>query len=295
MSAARVVTLPGALGETRRGQTAGFVRRFARRRLALAGLAMLAGLVLLALVGILLGGDPTQQNVIDRLQPPNGRYWFGTDELGRNVFARLANGTPISLVSGMISVALGLIVGVTVGVVAGYVERWIGLTLMALVDLLLALPAILLAITVAARVGAGLPAAMAAAGLLGVPTYARLARASTLELKRRELVDAARATGASDARIMTRHVLPNILTPLIVQATIGVGNAILLVSALGFLGLGAQPPTPEWGRMLSDAQRYVTDAPWIAIFPGLAITVTVLGFNLVGDGLRDALDPALAR
>jgi peptide/nickel transport system permease protein len=151
----------------------------------------------------------------------------------------------------------------------------------------------LLAITVAARIGAGLTAAMVAAGMVGLPAYARLSRASTLEVKRREMIDAARAMGASDARIMTRHILPNILTPLIVQSTIGVGNAILLVSSLGYLGLGAQPPTPEWGRMLSDAQRFITAAPWMGIFPGLAISLTVLGFNLAGDGLRDALDPTL--
>jgi peptide/nickel transport system permease protein len=166
---------------------------------------------------------------------------------------------------------------------------------MAFMDLLLALPAILLAITVAARVGAGLPAAMVAAALVGLPAYARLARASTLSVKRREMIDAARAMGATDRQIMVRHILPNILTPLVVQSTIGVGNAILLVSALGFLGLGAQPPTPEWGRMLAEAQRYVIDAPYIGIFPGLAISLTVLGFNLTGDGLRDALDPSTGR
>jgi peptide/nickel transport system permease protein len=270
-----------------------FASRFLQYRPARAGAVLLLGLLALAIVGPLVSGSATEQHIVDRLQPPSSRYWFGTDEVGRDVFARIAQGAPISLASGIASVAIGLAVGVTIGVVAGYVEGWVGLVTMALVDLLLALPAILLAITVAARVGAGLPAAMLAAGVLGVPTFARLSRASTLELKRRELVDAARAIGASDLRIMTRHVLPNILTPLIVQATIGIGNAILLVSALGFLGLGAQPPTPEWGRMLSDAQRYVTNAPWTGIFPGLAISLTVLGFNLAGDGLREALDPSL--
>jgi peptide/nickel transport system permease protein len=154
---------------------------------------------------------------------------------------------------------------------------------------MLALPAILLAITIAARLGPGLRSAMIAAGLVGLPNYARLARASTLAVKRREYVQAAQALGASRARIMFRHVLPNILTPLIIQATIGVGNAILLVSALGYLGIGAQQPTPEWGRMLSDAQKYILDATYIGIFPGLAIALTVIGFNLAGDGLQDAL------
>ena len=157
------------------------------------------------------------------------------------------------------------------------------------------MPSILLAITVAARIGAGLTAAMVAAGMVGLPAYARLSRASTLEVKRREMIDAARAMGASDARIMTRHILPNILTPLIVQSTIGVGNAILLVSALGFLGLGAQPPASEWGTMLADSREFILRAWWVVTFPGACILITVLAFNLFGDGLRDALDPKLKR
>ncbi|MFT4040500.1 MAG: ABC transporter permease [Thermomicrobiales bacterium] len=268
-----------------------FARRFARNQGAVAGTVILLLLVIVAVIGPFLVRDGTIQNVPQRLSPPSAEYWFGTDDLGRDIFARVVRGAPISLAAGIISVAIGLALGLTIGVVAGYREGRVGLGLMALVDLLLALPAILLAITVAARVGAGLPAAMLAAGLVGLPAYARLTRASTLAIKRQEMVEAARAMGASDSRIVSRHIVPNVLTPLIVQSTIGVGNAILLVSALGFLGLGAQPPTPEWGRMLADAQRYVLNAPYIGIFPGLAISLTVLGFNLMGDGLRDALDP----
>ncbi|HEU0114362.1 MAG TPA: ABC transporter permease [Thermomicrobiales bacterium] len=269
------------------------LRQFAHNRGAVAGDLILIALCIVAVIGPRLVGDPIAQDVLARLTPPEAAHLFGTDELGRDVFSRVVNGAPISLLSGLASVAIGLALGGIVGIVAGYREGRLGLGLMALVDLLLALPAILLAITVAARIGAGLTAAMVAAGFVGLPAYARLSRASTLEVKRREMIDAARAMGASDARIMTRHILPNILTPLIVQSTIGVGNAILLVSSLGFLGLGAQPPTPEWGRMLSDAQRFITAAPWMGIFPGLAISLTVLGFNLAGDGLRDALDPTL--
>ncbi len=272
-----------------------FRRRVARNRGAVAGVAILIMLAVVAVIGPFLVRDPVAQNIPGRLNPPNATYWFGTDDLGRDVFARVVSGAPISLAAGLASVVIGLAVGTVVGTVAGYAEGRIGLGLMAAMDLLLALPAILLAITVAARVGAGLPAAMLAAGLVGLPAYARLSRASTLAVKRREMIDAARAIGATDREIVTRHIVPNILTPLIVQSTIGVGNAILLVSALGFLGLGAQPPTSEWGRMLSDAQRYVTDAPYIGIFPGLAISLTVLGFNLTGDGLRDALDPTFGR
>jgi peptide/nickel transport system permease protein len=282
-----------ATAQTRPGRR--FVRRFARNRGAVAGVAILVVLTAVAILGPFFVRDPVGQNIRERLEPPNATYWFGTDDLGRDIFARVVSGAPISLASGLASVVIGLGLGTLVGTVAGYVEGRAGLTLMAFVDLLLALPAILLAITVAARLGAGLPAAMLAAGLVGLPAYARLSRASTLAVKRREMVDAARAIGATDRQIVQRHIVPNILTPLIVQSTIGVGNAILLVSALGFLGLGAQPPTPEWGRMLADAQRYVTSAPYIGIFPGLAISLTVLGFNLAGDGLRDALDPTAGR
>ncbi|MCD6031074.1 MAG: peptide/nickel transport system permease protein [Thermomicrobiales bacterium] len=282
-----------ATAQTRPGRR--FVRRFARNRGAVAGVAILVVLTAVAILGPFFVRDPVGQNIRERLEPPNATYWFGTDDLGRDIFARVVSGAPISLASGLASVVIGLGLGTLVGTVAGYVEGRAGLALMAFVDLLLALPAILLAITVAARLGAGLPAAMLAAGLVGLPAYARLSRASTLAVKRREMVDAARAIGATDRQIVQRHIVPNILTPLIVQSTIGVGNAILLVSALGFLGLGAQPPTPEWGRMLADAQRYVTSAPYIGIFPGLAISLTVLGFNLAGDGLRDALDPTAGR
>jgi peptide/nickel transport system permease protein len=270
-------------------------RRFVRNRLAVVGTLLLLILALIALVGPYVTDNPRQQNVRVRLQGPSWDHWFGTDETGRDIFARVVNGARISILSGLASVAVGLAGGTLLGIVAGYLGGRAGLAIMALVDLMLALPAILLAITIAARLGPGLTSAMLAAGLVGLPIYARLARGSTLTIKRREFVDAARATGLTNAAIMRRHILPNILTPLIVQSTIGVGNAILLVSALGYLGLGAQPPTPEWGRMLSDAQRYILDAAYIGIFPGLGIALTVLGFNLAGDGLRDALDPVARR
>lgn len=272
-----------------------FLRDFSKNRLAVLGLVILAALVLLALVGPWLTDSPTHQNIRDRLLSPNSKYWFGTDEFGRDVFARFVNGARISIVTGLVSVLVGITIGVFLGITAGYFEGRIGMVIMAFVDLMLALPAILLAITIAARLGTGLPSAMLAAGFVGMPGYARLARGSTLSIKRREFVEAARASGGGDVWIMVRHILPNIMTPLIVQATIGVGSAILLVSALGYLGLGAQPPTSEWGRMLSDAQRHILDAAYIGIFPGAGIALTVLGFNLVGDGLRDALDPSTRR
>lgn len=268
-----------------------WVNRFTSNRIAVAGLVILAVLGLAAIVGPFLVADPIQQDVQSRFLKPDRNHWFGTDELGRDIFARTVHGARISIAAAFVSVAVGMVTGAIIGLTAGYLEGRAGLGLMALIDLLLAIPAILLAITLAARVGPGLTSAMLAAGLVGLPGYARLARGTTLVIKRRDFVDAARVSGMTNAVIMRRHILPNIITPLSVQATIGVGNAILLVSALGFLGLGAQPPAAEWGRMLSDAQRYILNAPYIGIFPGLGIALTVIGFNLAGDGLRDALDP----
>jgi peptide/nickel transport system permease protein len=276
-----------AAPEVRRGLS--FWDRFKRNRLAVIGLLILLVLGVAAVIGPSLVAPPREQHVIDRFQRPSLDHWFGTDEVGRDIFARVVNGARIWIASALAAVAVGLGGGTLLGLIAGYLEGRIGLAIMAAMDLMLALPAILLAITIAARLGPGLTSAMIAAGLVGLPNYARLARGSALAVKRREFVDAATALGASRSRIMLRHILPNILTPLIVQATIGVGNAILLVSALGYLGIGAQQPTPEWGRMLSDAQKYVLDATYIGIFPGLAIALTVIGFNLAGDGLRDAM------
>jgi peptide/nickel transport system permease protein len=283
-----------AVIDPRRGQSR-FLRRFVRNRLALAGAAIVFILVVIAIVGPTFTSDPREQNVRARLEGPSWSHPFGTDEVGRDILSRVINGSRISLGAGLASVAVGLIAGTILGVIAGFIGGNTSLTIMAFVDLLLALPAILMAITIAARLGPGLTSAMLAAGIVGLPVYARLARGSTLTVKRREYVEAAKATGLTNTAIMRRHILPNILTPLIVQSTIGVGNAILLVSALGYLGLGAQPPTPEWGRILSDAQRYILDASYLGIFPGVAIALTVLGFNLAGDGLRDALDPVTRR
>ena len=270
-------------------------RQFTRNRLAVAGTLILIALVLLAIFGPLFVADPRAQDVPNRFQKPSWQHWFGTDELGRDIFARTVYGARISLASALTAVVVALSIGTTIGLIAGYLEGKVGLWLMALIDLLLAIPAILLAITLAARLGPGLTSAMIAAGLVGLPAYARLARGSALQVKRQEYVTAAQVNGRSSAGIIRTHVFPNTLTPVIIQATIGVGNAILLVSALGYLGVGAQPPTSEWGRMLSDAQKYILTDPYIAIFPGVAIALTVIGFNLAGDGLRDAFDPVVKR
>jgi peptide/nickel transport system permease protein len=264
--------------------------RFAANRAAVLGLAIVAVLCLLAIVAPFLTVDPDKQNVPERMQSPSWSHLFGTDDFGRDLFSRVVNGGRVSLLAGFVSVAIGLAVGALIGIVSGYFQGRLGTFLMAVIDLLLALPPILLAITLAARFGSGLNTAMISAGIVGIPGFARIARASTLSVNRREFTDAARALGASNASIIRRHILPNIVSPLIVQATVGIGAAILLVSALGFLGLGAQPPQAEWGRMLNDAKRFVFDAAYMGIFPGLAIALTVFGFNLAGDGLRDALE-----
>jgi peptide/nickel transport system permease protein len=270
-------------------------RQYTRNRLAVAGTIILIALALIAIFGPFLVADPRAQDVPNRFAHPSREHWFGTDELGRDIFARTVNGARISLASALIAVAVALCIGTTIGLIAGYLEGKVGLWLMALIDLLLAIPAILLAITLAARLGPGLTSAMIAAGLVGLPAYARLARAASLQVKRQEYVTAAQVTGLSRSGIIRKHIFPNILTPVIIQSTIGVGSAILLVSALGYLGVGAQPPTPEWGRMLSDAQKYILTEPYIAVFPGVAIALTVIGFNLAGDGLRDAFDPVVKR
>jgi peptide/nickel transport system permease protein len=270
-------------------------RQYTRNRLAVAGTIILIALALIAIFGPFLVADPRAQDVPNRFAHPSREHWFGTDELGRDIFARTVNGARISLASALAAVSVALCIGTTIGLIAGYLEGNVGLWLMALIDLLLAIPAILLAITLAARLGPGLNSAMIAAGLVGLPAYARLARAASLQVKRQEYVTAAQVTGLSRTGIIRKHIFPNILTPVIIQSTIGVGSAILLVSALGYLGVGAQPPTSEWGRMLSDAQKYILTEPFIAIFPGIAIALTVIGFNLAGDGLRDAFDPVVKR
>lgn len=282
---------PAGLMIPERMQSRGVWSRFLRNKMAVAGLALITALVAIALIAPFFAPDPNKQNVPERLQSPSLQHWFGTDDFGRDIFSRVANGGRVSLLAGVVSVAIGLAFGATLGIVAGYFEGRTGILIMAVMDILLALPAILLAIAMSARLGPGLTTAMIAAGVIGIPGYARLARSSTLAAKRRDYTLAATALGANHGTIMRRHILPNIVSPLIIQTAIGIGSAILLVSALGYLGLGAQPPQAEWGRMLNDAKRFVFDAVYIGVFPGLAIMLTVLGFNLAADGLRDALDP----
>lgn len=233
-------------------------------------------------------------DLVNQLKEPSLEHWMGTDEQGRDVMNRIAHGAQASLGVGLSSVAIAVIIGTVLGLVSGFVGRTVDLVLMFLMDIMLAFPGLLLAIAIVALAGPGLRNSLLAIAIVSIPVYARIARSTVLSLKEQEFVTAARCVGASSARILFRHVFPNSLSPILVQGTLGIASAILEIAALGFLGLGQQPPYPEWGAMLADSVKYLTSgAWWVLLFPGLAIMLTVLGFNLLGDGLRDALDPRL--
>lgn len=277
------------MSATPRSRTA---RRFLRHRGAVTGLVLIGFLLMVAVAAPWVAPhSPIEQDLSRRLQPPSAEHFFGTDDFGRDLFSRVLHGSRISLAVGVVAVLLGLSIGGTLGLVAGYFGGKADLLLMRAVDVLLAFPAILLAIAVVAALGPSLTNAMIAVGITGIPVYARLTRGVVLQVKGLEFVTAARALGAADARILFRAVLPNCMAPLLVQTTLGLATAILDAAGLSFLGLGAQPPTPEWGAMLSQGRQLVLDAPWALTAPGLAILASVLGFNLLGDGLRDLFDP----
>jgi len=269
-------------------------RRMRRNRTAMLGLAVL---VLFAISGIfapyLAPYDPYRSDLEGSLIGPSRTHWLGTDELGRDILTRIVYGARVSMVIGAISVSIGVALGVPVGLFAGYFGGRFDLFSQRVIDVLLGFPGIILAIVLVTMLGVGLINVMIAVGIVSVPTYARLIRGQVLALKSLEFVEAARVLGGSTARIVFRHILPNTLAVLIVQTTLQVASAILSAAALGFLGLGVQQPTAEWGAMLSTARQYIQLAPHTLIFPGLAIMLTVLGFNLLGDGLRDALDPRM--
>jgi peptide/nickel transport system permease protein len=271
-----------------------FGRVLARRRVALIGAVVIALMALLAVVGPFIAPyDPISQRLLDRLQPPSASHWMGTDHLGRDILSRLLFGARITLGIALAAASVAAFVGIVVGTTAGYYGGRLDGVLMRVVDLLLALPSVLFALTIIAALGSSVPNLVVAIACAGVPTFARLARGSALSIRTADYIESARAVGAGDARIVIQHILPNISAPLIVQFTLLFSNAVLAASALSFLGLGVQPPTPEWGAMLSDARSVMQTAPHVAIFPGCAILLSVLGLNLLGDGLRDALDPRL--
>lgn len=237
--------------------------------------------------------DPIKQDLRSSLQPPSSTHFFGTDVHGRDIFSRVLYGAAISLRIGALGTLIGATIGVTFGLIAGFYGGLSDNLIMRAMDVLLAFPGLLLAIAIVAVIGPGLENVIIAVGVFSVPEFARLVRGSILSTKQQEFMVAAQVVGARDARVMTHHLLPNVLAPILVLATLRIATAILTAASLSFLGLGAQPPTPEWGAMLADGREYMVLAPHVATFPGLAILVTVLGFNLLGDGLRDALDPRL--
>lgn len=271
-------------------------RTFRKNRLALAGLIIIVFFILMAFAAPYISPyDYKEQVLADRLQAPSAEHWFGTDDLGRDVFSRVLHGARISLWVGFFSVIGSIIAGALLGLIAGYYGKWADMLISRLFDILLAFPAILLAIAIVAILGPSLQNALLAIAIVNIPTYGRLVRSRVLSLRQEEFITSARTLGAGNMRILFRHILPNSLTPLIVQGTLGIGTAIIEAAALGFLGMGAQPPDPEWGKMLSDSRQFLQKAPWTLIFPGLSIMFTVLGFNLLGDGLRDTLDPKMAK
>lgn len=237
--------------------------------------------------------DPIQMDPNQLFMPPSAEHWFGTDQYGRDILSRIIHGTKYSFQLGFISVGIAAFFGVILGLIAGYYGAWADSILMRLIDIMLAFPGILMALVVVAVLGPSLNNAMIAVGVSAIPSYTRLVRGSILAAKSYVYVEAARAVGCRDFRIVMRHLLPNIVAPIIVFSTLGIALAIITGSSLSFLGLGAQPPTPEWGAMLSTGRDYLRRQPWISTFPGLAIMVTVLAINLLGDGLRDALDPRM--
>jgi peptide/nickel transport system permease protein len=267
-------------------------RRFARNRLALVGFLIFVGIVVLAVFAPWIApASPIKTDFTAYLQPPGPRHLLGTDELGRDVLSRIIFGARASLEAGLISVGMAIAAGLPLGIVAGFYRGRLDDLLMRLTDAMLSFPQLILALAVAAVLGPGLAKAMIAIAVVLMPVFMRIMRAQVLTEREREYVAAARALGAADRRIIWRHLLPNSFAPIVVQGSLNVASAIITEATLSFLGLGTQPPTPAWGSMLNAAQQYLTQAPWLSFWPGLAIAITVLGVNVAGDGLREIWDP----
>ncbi len=265
-----------------------------KNRLAMVGLVLIGCLLVLAVIGPFVSPyNPLLPDPVNRLKGSSGSHLFGTDSLGRDILSRVIFGSRISIIIGLIAVSISLVPGTLLGLLSGFYGKKLDEPIMRFMDIMLAFPAILLAIFITAILGPSLLNTMIAVGIVYIPHYARIVRSSVLALKEQEYVQAVRSIGGTNFRIIALHILPNTIPPIIVYGTLGMGTAVLQAAALGFLGLGAQPPTPEWGAMLSEGRQYIQLAPHVAAFPGLAIFILVLGFNLFGDGLRDLLDPSL--
>jgi len=272
-----------------------FLSRLLRARLAGVGLVIIIVFVFAALLAPLIAPySPTKQQITNGLKPPTLEHWLGTDQLGRDNFSRILYGGQASLQVGIFAVGIAMIIGVTLGLIAGYWDNsWVEAIIMRAMDALLAFPALVLALALVAALGPNLRNAIIAVGIVGIPAYARLTRGQVLTVKERDFVEAARSLGASNVRIILAHILPNVTAPLIVQSSLGIAGAILAEAALSFLGLGVQPPTPSWGEMLNAGRGYIEIDPWLILGPGMAIFLCVLGFNFLGDGIRDVLDPRM--
>lgn len=278
-------------GATSRASSRAFAKLIRNRSALIGGTIVLVFLAMALLAPLLPLADPLKSNFLAIRKPPSELYWFGTDELGRDQVSRLFFGAQASLLAGIVSVLIALGVGVPVGLVAGWYGGWIDIVISRITEALLACPFLILAIAFAAVLGPSLTNAMIAIGLSAVPIFIRLVRGQVITVKTEDFVEGARAVGVKDHVILFRHVAPNTLAPIVVQSTLFMAQAIILEAALSFLGLGQQPPAPSWGQMLNVAKNFMEQAPWMSVAPGIAIFLTVLGFNLLGDGLRDALDP----
>ncbi|PZO00766.1 MAG: diguanylate cyclase [Hyphomicrobiales bacterium] len=291
MAVTETVALTGPAEPILRPRPSVLARLF-RNRSALIGGAVVLAFVLMAVLAPLLPlADPLKSNFLAIRKPPSELYWFGTDELGRDLVSRLFFGAQASLLAGIISVLIALAIGVPFGLLAGWYGGWVDAAISRVTEAMLACPFLILAIAFAAVLGPSLTNAMIAIGLSAVPIFVRLVRAQVMSVKAEDFVEGARAVGARDLRIVVRHILPNILSPIVVQSTLFMAQAIILEAALSFLGLGQQPPAPSWGQMLNVAKNFMEQAPWMSVAPGICIFLAVLGFNLLGDGLRDVLDP----
>ncbi len=280
----------------KKSQMADIFRRLARNKTAMIGAVVVIILLLMAIFADVLHDYDTEvikQDIMSRLQPPSSEHWFGTDEMGRDIFSRVCYGAKYSLLISFVAATFSLAVGLVLGALAGYYGGWIDMIIMRLMDVLLAIPGTLLAIAIVASLGSSIPNLIIALSVSGIPGFSRIVRSSVLTVKDSEYVEAAKAIGATDSTIIFKHVLPNGMAPLIVQSTLRVASVILTTAGLSFLGLGVPAPHPEWGAMLSNARSYIRDFSYMALFPGLAIMTTILCLNLLGDGLRDALDPRL--
>lgn len=291
------VQAPGEDASRRsRSQWAEVWRRLRRNWMAMFGLAIMILIVFTALFAdVIAPYDFREQDLRNVAAPPSREHLLGTDDLGRDILSRIIYGARVSLQVGFVAVGISLIIGGTLGALAGYYGGNIDNFVMRFMDVLLAIPSILLAIAIVSAFGGGLINVMIAVGIATIPVYARIVKASVISIKEQEFIEAARAIGATDLRIILKHIIPNSMAPMIVQGTLGVAIAILSAAGLSFIGLGIEPPTPEWGAMLSSGRHLIRRAPHVATFPGLAIVITIFALNLLGDGLRDALDPRLKR